>query len=118
MRLPILLTAAALLLGACQPPAEAPEPAAAPAPAATPVMPADAPPQEDAVAPIEASSMSCTLDQGSDGAMALVDRCMKVSPASHPPCNPENPCQVIQDEIDRACAIWKRDGNPPAECAA
>ncbi len=119
MRLPILLTV--LLLAACQPPA-APDAADAGAPAteatAEPIMPADAPPQEEAVAPAEASSTSCTLDRGSDGAMELVRRCMAVSPASHPPCNPENPCQLIRDEIDRACAAYKPGEAKPAECAA
>ena len=119
MRLPILLTAAltaTLFLSACQPPA-APEKEAASEAVQTPVMPADAPPQEDAVAPAEASSTSCTLDQGSDGAMDLVRRCMAVSTASHPPCNPENPCQLIQDEIDRACAAYGPGETRPAECA-
>jgi hypothetical protein len=119
MRLPILLTAAAILLGACQPPAAAPdaaEPAAATAP--DPVMPADAPPQEEAIAPTEASSMSCTLDQGSDAAIELASRCTRVSPASHPPCNPANPCQMIQDEIDRSCAMYKPGETKPAECTA
>ncbi|RZJ97695.1 MAG: hypothetical protein EON88_02410 [Brevundimonas sp.] len=119
MRLPILLTAA-LFLTACQPPAETPaaqEPAAAEA-APEPVMPADAPPQEEAVAPAEASSTSCTLDQGSDAAIALASRCTRVSPASHPPCNPANPCQMIQDEIDRSCAMYKPGETKPAECAA
>lgn len=121
MRLPILLTAAALLLGACQPPAETPagqEPASATEAAPEPVMPADAPPQEEAIAPTEASSMSCTLDQGSDAAIELASRCTRVSPASHPPCNPENPCQLIQDEIDRSCAMYKPGETKPAECAA
>ncbi|WP_439470242.1 hypothetical protein [Brevundimonas sp.] len=121
MRLPILLTAAVLLLAACgeqtgSKTAEAPAPAAEAAP--EPVMPADAPPQEEAIAPTEASSMSCTLDQGSDGAMELVRRCMAVSPASHPPCNPENPCKLIQDEIDRSCALYKPGETKPAECTA
>ena len=118
MRLPILLTAA-LFLSACQPPAAPEKDAEAPA-AQTPVMPADAPPQEDAAAPAEASSTSCTLDQGSDGAMELVRRCMAVSTASHPPCNPENPCKLIQDEIDRSCAIWDKDTSQPKpkECTA
>jgi hypothetical protein len=109
---------AAALLAACTPPAETPagEPGAATA-EQTPVMPADAPPQEEATAPAEASSTACTLDQGSDGAMDLVRRCVAVSTASHPPCNPENPCQVIQDEIDRACAAYKPGETKPAECA-
>ncbi|HEY1224051.1 MAG TPA: hypothetical protein VGE54_02385 [Brevundimonas sp.] len=117
MRL-IPVFAAFALLAACTPPAENPagEPATATA-EQTPVMPADAPPQEEAIAPAEASSTSCTLDQGSDGAMELVRRCMAVSPASHPPCNPENPCQLIQDEIDRSCAMYKPGETKPAECA-
>ncbi|MBX3476847.1 MAG: hypothetical protein KF910_04520 [Brevundimonas sp.] len=121
MRLTTPLTAAALIavlaLGACQQPTtdRPSDPAMA---EQTAVMPADAPPQEDAPLPAEASSMSCTLDQGSDGAMELVRRCMAVSPASHPPCNPNNPCQLIQDEIDRACALYKPGETKPAECTA
>ncbi|MDQ8027791.1 MAG: hypothetical protein REJ23_03620 [Brevundimonas sp.] len=122
MRLPILLTAALLMVAACdqQPASPGAETAASGATTAAPepVMPADAPPQEEAPAPTEASSMSCTLDQGSDGAMELVRRCMAVSPASHPPCNPENPCQLIQDEIDRSCAMYKPGETKPAECTA
>jgi hypothetical protein len=122
VRLPILLTAALLLVSACDQQVE-PKAGDAAAPAAAeagpePVMPADAPPQEEAVAPAEASSMSCTLDQGSDAAVALASRCTRVSPASHPPCNPENPCQLIQDEIDRSCAMYKPGETKPAECAA
>jgi hypothetical protein len=119
MRLTILFTAAALALAACTPPAEAPAEKAPAAQAAVPepVMPADAPPQEDVIAPVEANATSCTLDQGSDAAVALASRCTRVSPASHPPCNPENPCQLIQDEIDRACAQYPA-GQKPAECAA
>lgn len=112
------LFACAALLAACTPAAENPagEPATATA-EQTPVMPADAPPQEEAIAPAEASSTSCTLDQGSDAAVALAARCTQVSPASHPPCNPENPCQMIQDEIDRACAMYKPGETKPAQCA-
>jgi len=121
MRLPILLTAALLLTAACDqlPTSKAPEAAPATAEATPePVMPADAPPQEDVIAPAEASSTSCTLDQGSDAAIELASRCTRVSPASHPPCNPENPCQMIQDEIDRSCAMYKPGETKPAECAA
>lgn len=122
MRLPILLTAALLLVSACdRPDAPATDDAAAPTTAGAstePVMPADAPPQEDAIAPAEASSTSCTLDQGSDAAIALASRCTRVSPASHPPCNPANPCQMIQDEIDRACAMYGPGETKPAECTA
>lgn len=119
MRLPILLTV--LFLAACQQQA-APDAADSGAPvseaAAEPVMPADAPPQEEAVVPAEANATSCILDQGSDGAMDLVRRCMAVSPASHPPCNPENPCRLIQDEIDRSCRMYGPGETKPAECAS
>lgn len=121
MRLPILLTAALLLTAACDqlPTAKTPEAEPATAEAAPePVMPADAPPQEDAIAPMEASSTACELDIGSDAAVALASRCTRVSPASHPPCNPANPCQMIQDEIDRACAMYGPGETKPAECAA
>lgn len=122
MRLPILLTAALLMVAACSPQTESKAPdAAAPAAEAAPdpVMPADAPPQEEATAsPASATDESCILDQGSDGAMDLVRRCMAVSTASHPPCNPENPCKLIQGEIDRACAAYKPGETKPAECTA
>lgn len=119
MRLPILLTV--LLLAACQQPAE-PAAGDVAAPAAVdapePVMPADAPPQEEAIAPTEASSTACNLDQGADAAQKLVNRCIAVSPATHPPCNAANPCQMIQDEIDRSCAMYGPGETKPAECAA
>lgn len=121
MRLPILLTAALLLVAACDQQAapKAPDSAAPAAEAAPdPVMPADAPPQEEAVAPVEASSTACELDIGSDAAVALASRCTRVSPASHPPCNPANPCQMIQDEIDRSCAMYGPGETKPSECAA
>ncbi|RZJ30999.1 MAG: hypothetical protein EON85_04075 [Brevundimonas sp.] len=123
MRLPILLTAAVLLVAACgqQPSGPAAEgEGAAPTAEATaePIMPADAPPQEETIAPTEASSTACELDIGSDAAVALASRCTRVSPASHPPCNPANPCQMIQDEIDRSCAMYGPGETKPAECSA
>ncbi|MBL0969173.1 MAG: hypothetical protein IBJ02_08680 [Brevundimonas sp.] len=124
MRLPVLLSALALL-AACSQPAEAPADATAPAPAeaaagstAEPMMPADAPPQEEAIAPSEASSTACEVERGSEAAIELASRCTRVSPASHPPCNPANPCQMIQDEIDRACAMYGPGETKPAECTA
>ncbi len=111
------IIALAAFLAACTPPAETSggEPAAATA-EQTPVMPADAPPQEEVTAPVEASSTSCNLDQGADAAAELAARCTQVSPASHPPCNPNNPCQLIQDEIDRACGLYGPGETKPAQC--
>lgn len=83
------------------------------APIPTPLMPDDAPPQEEM--PLEPGA-SCTVAIGEARAAQLVQLCIAVSPATHPPCNVANPCAVIQAEIDRACALWDRDGDPPAEC--
>lgn len=83
------------------------------APLPTPLMPDDAPPQEEI--PL-APGASCTDAIGEARAAQLVQRCIAVSPATHPPCNVANPCAVIQAEIDRSCALWDRDGDPPAEC--
>lgn len=119
MRLPILLSLL-LLTAACQQKAEPPTAdsrAPASASASEPVMPADAPPQEEAIAPAEAGSTACNLDQGADAAQKLVNRCIAVSPATHPPCNVANPCQVIRDEIDRACEMYGPGEAKPAECA-
>ena len=115
----------AVSLAACGSPETAPEaePAAAAAPAVeqTPVMPDDAPPQEEAAAPEEttdANAGSCTAAIGAAAATRLAERCTMVSPASHPPCNPANPCALIQDEIDRSCAMYGPGETKPAECAA
>ena len=124
MRRVVLACIVIALLAGCQQPADAPAgPAAEPASAPTPVMPADAPPQEEvdptaAAAATPASAVTCRDELGEVAAVKLVERCVAVSPASHPPCNPDNPCRMIQDEIDRACALWTREGNAPPECAA
>lgn len=112
----------AMALSACGSPETPPatEPAATVV-EQTPVMPDDAPPQEEGAAPQEAASTeggSCTDSVGSAAAIRLAERCTMVSPASHPPCNPDNPCALIQDEIDRACGQYGPDEAKPAECAA
>jgi len=117
-----LLAATALVAG-CQQPAETAEPAsAAEAPAPAPEMPADAPPQEEvdpalAMTPAGAP-VSCLNDIGAEAAQRLVDRCIAVSPATHPPCNVANPCEMIQGEIDRSCEMYAPGEAKPAECAA
>ncbi len=35
----------------------------------------------------------------------LVNECLQVSPATHPPCNAQNACSLIVDEIKRGCAL-------------
>ena len=51
---------------------------------------------------------------GAAASARLVERCIQVSPATRPPCNAANPCDLIQGEIDRSCKLWARDGDPPA----
>ena len=122
---PLLMVSAALVLAGCgdaTDPATAPDPAAAVEPRSPAVMPEDAPPQEEAVAPEGAlpgaADRTCTESIGAQAAVRLAERCTMVSPASHPPCNPDNACALIRDEIDRACGQYGPGETKPAECAA
>ncbi len=67
---------------------------------------------------ISSSNGTCLSDIGKAASDRLVQRCIMVSPATHPPCNAANSCQMIQDEIDRACAMYGPDEKKPAECMA
>lgn len=115
-----------LSLAACGSPETSPavEKAATAEPAVeqTPVMPEDAPPQEEEGVPegelLGAADRTCTDSIGEAAAVRLAERCTMVSPASHPPCNPANACALIQDEIDRSCAMYGPGETKPAECAA
>jgi len=49
-------------------------------------------------------------------AKALIALCLEVSPATHPPCNPENDCSLVTDEIIRGCAFLGEDA--PQACEA
>jgi glucose/arabinose dehydrogenase len=143
-RAAVPLLALAVALAACQPGprTQAEEPTAAPdavQPSPTRVPPPPPTPQATPQAkptpekepqaripegpdmrpvPVPTSEQPCRDQIGQAAATALVERCRMVSPATRPPCNAANPCDLIQNEIDRSCALWARDGNPPAECAA
>jgi hypothetical protein len=52
----------------------------------------------------------CRRSVGEDRARELVEQCRQVSPGTHPPCNAENSCRVITDEIRRSCQLLGRDG--------
>lgn len=133
MRSPILialLAVGALTLVACTDrSASDSAPANEPATASTvetapPEMPADAPPQEEVpmteaeLAAGAPATADCLSEVGKAAADRLVQRCVYVSPATHPPCNVANPCAMIQGEIDRSCAMYGPDEQKPAECAA
>lgn len=123
----IAALATTLGLAACQPSAETPGSDPAPDAAVTPVqstaeMPADAPPQEEASVPegelLGEGDRTCRDTIGEAASARLVARCIAVSPATRPPCNADNICALIQDEIDRACGQYGPGETKPAECAA
>jgi hypothetical protein len=60
------------------------------------------------------AAMSCNRSIGAAKAHRLVEQCLTVSPATHPPCNAANDCALIQDEISRGCALL--DTDRPAFC--
>ena len=62
-----------------------------------------------ALAPRVAFAQTCEEDVGLDLAAAYVEQCLEVSPATHPPCNVENSCELIQDELARGCALLASD---------
>lgn len=61
------------------------------------------------------AEVPCSEALGKAKAAKLADRCIQVSPATHPPCNASNACQLIIDEIRRSCAMLG-DGSAPAFC--
>ena len=56
-----------------------------------------------------ASAQSCTAEVGAEEAQTYVDQCLEVSAATHPPCNADNPCQMMWDEIARSCDALGND---------
>ncbi|WP_024354280.1 hypothetical protein [Brevundimonas naejangsanensis] len=108
------------LLVACQPRPEpaAPAPVPTPAPASALEPEARLPEGPDmAPQPVPLGDRPCLETLGEAASARLVQRCIAVSPATRPPCNSANPCDLIQGEIDRSCAMWTRDGEtPPKEC--
>ncbi len=67
---------------------------------------------------ISSSDGTCLSEIGKTASDRLVERCIMVSPATHPPCNAANSCQMIQGEIDRSCAMYGPGEKKPAECVA
>ena len=56
-----------------------------------------------------ASAQSRRQTAGSQRSRELVRRCLQVSPATHPPCDAANPCDLIVGEIKRGCAMMIKD---------
>jgi len=103
------------------PPATTPTATPAPVSSSSPVKEPQASIPEGpdmAPRPVPADDQPCSATLGAAEADRLARVCRNVSPATRPPCNVANPCGMIQDEIDRSCALWERDGNAPADCKA
>lgn len=80
------------------------------------VTPEPAPePEAPTVTPAGAPG-SCLAEIGEARSKRLVERCIAVSPATRPPCNSANPCDMIQGEITRSCAMYGPDETKPKEC--
>ena len=60
--------------------------------------------------------VTCADEIGATAALKRADICLKVSPATHPPCNIANSCAMIEDEIARSCALFDGQGAPMTGC--
>jgi hypothetical protein len=66
-----------------------------------------------------AYATSCSDQIGMAKAKILVNQCLQASPATHPPCNVQNSCDLINDEIARGCDLAKTSGGIlPGFCLA
>ena len=90
----------------------APEMAETAAPEATMTPAAGAQPVQTA----QTSLLTCEAQIGAAAAKKLVDTCIAVSPATHPPCNAANSCALIRSEIARSCALSGDDETPMPQC--
>jgi hypothetical protein len=55
---------------------------------------------------------SCRESAGAEQADRYVQQCTKVSPATHPPCNAQNPCDEILAEVYRGCRLLSAAERP------
>ncbi len=68
----------------------------------------------------EAGKRSCQQTAGAKQSANYVRECRMVSPATHPPCNAENSCELILSEVRRGCRmihaslVRTLEGGPPA----
>jgi hypothetical protein len=62
------------------------------------------------------SDASCNQSVGQERASQMVQDCLAVSSATHPPCNAQDSCSLIVDEIRRGCSQLE-PRNAPAFCS-
>jgi hypothetical protein len=58
---------------------------------------------------------TCLNAVGIERSRQLVNECLQVSPSTHPPCNAQNACSMIVDEIKRGCGLVQQGA--PGFCA-
>jgi hypothetical protein len=61
------------------------------------------------------SDAACSQSIGPERANRMVQDCLAVSAATHPPCNAQNSCSLIIDEIKRSCSLLE-PRSAPAFC--
>ncbi len=62
----------------------------------------------------EERAEGCAGEIGLPAARRLAAQCTDVSPATRPPCNTDNSCAMIREEIERGCGMLDEDA--PAFC--
>jgi len=55
---------------------------------------------------------TCLSEIGAKKSRTLVKQCITISPATHPPCNAQNDCDLIRSEIERGCRLNAPDPAP------
>ncbi|WP_247880478.1 lysozyme inhibitor LprI family protein [Ochrobactrum sp. Q0168] len=60
------------------------------------------------------TAIDCKQEIGAKAANILVNQCKEISPATNPPCNSSNSCDLIRDEIKRGCGMVS--GKKPSYC--
>jgi Protein of unknown function (DUF3011) len=69
----------------------------------------------DEAAAKTAEDKTCLQQVGKARSDQMVKQCLQVTMATHPPCNAQNSCELISDEIRRNCQMLGKDG--PSFCA-
>jgi hypothetical protein len=68
--------------------------------------------QNTAVSANPGDTGACVASIVAAQAQRLVDRCLRVSTATHPPCNAQNTCTLITDEIRHGCSLLSSSDAP------
>ncbi len=116
VRTSLSILAAICLVAACKPAPKTPQPEIAPAAPGGTFTPAAASPPVVTSSTADRDALQCDQQVGAAAAKHLADRCLLVSPASHPPCNVANSCAMIRDEIKRSCDLMGPRDKWPKEC--